>query len=175
MSASVVGRRAAVFVVLVLGLLTVGGLPAAAQERTVLALSLAAPACATARSYNPETRQPSLAGLDLVDCDLNFANLGGADLRDADLRLARLQLANLGSANLRDADLRFANLTLADLQGANLTFADLRDADLDRANLRGADLRGANLEGVKWFATICPDGTNSTGPNGGTCVGHLTP
>src|SRR5205814_958799 len=66
--------------------------------------------------------------------------LAGADFREADL-----EDAQLCSANLARAKLCLARLTNATLAGANLTRADLRAADLTGADLRGADMRGADL------------------------------
>ena len=73
------------------------------------------------------------------------ANLVDADLNGADLRRAYLRGANLVGANLSDA-----NLFGAELSDANLFGAYLSDAYLNRADLRGANLVGANLDYAAW-------------------------
>ena len=96
----------------------------------------------------------NLIGANLRDADLEDADLEGANLRDANLEDADLEGANLIGANLREANLRGANLRGAVLRGADLKDANLRGvvlrgADLKDANLRGANLIGANLIGAK--------------------------
>ena len=49
-----------------------------------------------------------------------------------------------------------SNLTNVDFTGSNLSYSDF-----SYSNMLGAKLENANLTGVKWYYTICPDGTNS--------------
>jgi uncharacterized protein YjbI with pentapeptide repeats len=118
-----------------------------------------------------------LAGADLSDAYLYYADLRGANLDGANLNKANLRRANLRRANLFEADLRGANLSEANLIGANLFYADLSDANLRFADLSGANLRGANLSSANLISangktneeleqqagslegTIMPDGT----------------
>jgi hypothetical protein len=70
------------------------------------------------------------------------------------------------------------NLTGVDLRGANLSGAVFQNADLTGANLEDANIGPAPLKDpdqvpVTWNNTTCPDGTDSTIDNGGTCEGHL--
>jgi uncharacterized protein YjbI with pentapeptide repeats/lysophospholipase L1-like esterase len=85
----------------------------------------------------------------------------------ADLRGVDLSNANLTGADLTGAYLIGAYLSGADLSGANLTGAYLSGADLS-----GADLRDTELDGVNWYDTTCPDGTNSDN-NGDTCENNI--
>ena len=85
----------------------------------------------------------------------------------ADLRGFDLSNANLTGADLTGAYLIGAYLSGADLSGANLTGAYLSGADLS-----GADLRDTELDGVNWYDTTCPDGTNSDN-NGDTCENNI--
>jgi len=71
------------------------------------------------------------------------------DLVEANLQGADLDGANLQEANLYEANLQGAYLVEANLQGAYLVEANLQEAYLDEANLQGAKLRGANLQGAK--------------------------
>jgi hypothetical protein len=118
-----------------------------------------------------------LAGADLSDAYLYYADLRGANLDGANLNKANLRRANLRGANLSEADLRGANLSEANLSGANLFYADLSDANLRVAELSGANLSGANLSSANLISangktneqleqqdgslegTIMPDGT----------------
>jgi uncharacterized protein YjbI with pentapeptide repeats len=91
-----------------------------------------------------------LAGADLREASLAFANLkrvnlSEADLSKADLRGANLTRSYLSATNLTEADLRGANLGEADLFEAKLNGADVTRANLREANLSGADLRGSRL------------------------------
>lgn len=115
-----------------------------------------------------DLQRTRLAGIYLLDADLNSANLAGADLTGAVLFHARLANANLSEANLTGVILSGSNLTGARLAGANLTQAHLDRAllppkgwngtdltgtsmactDLAGANLVGANLTGANLRGA---------------------------
>ncbi|MBL7183823.1 MAG: pentapeptide repeat-containing protein [Anaerolineae bacterium] len=115
-----------------------------------------------ARSYSPETLQPSLQGL-----DLRRADLSGLDLRWADFRDANLERANLSYAVLAAADFRRANLVGVDLRWASLSMADLEGADVSRAQvgqnhwswirrLPVEDYGGRGWEGA--VGTLNPDG-----------------
>jgi uncharacterized protein YjbI with pentapeptide repeats len=99
-------------------------------------------------------------GIDLVEADLERANLRNADLSMAGLREAHIYGADLESATLINANLSEANLDKASLKGvvaeranfcrASLREANLREARLDESHLRevrlsGADLRSASL------------------------------
>jgi uncharacterized protein YjbI with pentapeptide repeats len=90
------------------------------------------------------------ARCDLMDANLEEANLEGVELARADLTRANLKSANLVQSdlegtNLETADLVGANLGRANLQGANLNNSYLEGADLIRANLANANLEGADL------------------------------
>jgi len=55
------------------------------------------------------------------------------------------------------------NLTNVDFTGSNLSYSDF-----SYSNMLGANLENATLTGVKWYYTVCPDGTNSG--KAGSCV-----
>ncbi|MCC5632088.1 pentapeptide repeat-containing protein [Nostoc sphaeroides] len=110
---------------------------------------------------NANLQAANLAGANLQEAELEKANLQGtnltsANLQGVDLSKANLAGANLQGANLFDADLEAANLLGADLQGANLQKADLQKTNLTNANIQGANLLGADLED----ALIPPGFTN---------------
>ena len=65
--------------------------------------------------------------------------------------------AELPNAVLLYADLQGVNLAGANLRGADLCQADLRDAVLDGANLAGADVTLANLAGASFRNAILAD------------------
>jgi uncharacterized protein YjbI with pentapeptide repeats len=86
-------------------------------------------------------------------CDLMDANLEEANLEGVEIARANLKSANLKSANLVQSDLEGTNLETADLIGANLGRANLQGANLNNSYLEGADfiranLANANLEGA---------------------------
>ncbi len=87
----------------------------------------------------------NLKGSNLVQADLEGANLEGADLVNANLGRANLQGANLNNAYLEGADLIRVNMANADLEGADLVRAELVRASLAGANLMRSSLEGANL------------------------------
>ena len=87
-----------------------------------------------------------LAGVQLPNAFLGFANLEGADLRYANLEGADLFSANLEGTDLGYANLEDAILSSANLEGANLYFANLEDAFLEYVNFEDADLREASLK-----------------------------
>ena len=95
----------------------------------------------------PYLNEADLRGANLIEANLNMANLVGADLGRANLTRA-----NLRGANLTGADLGRANLGRANLVGANLGRANLGRADLGEANLTGADLTRADLYGANRYS-----------------------
>lgn len=126
---------------------------------------------------------------DLVNVDLDLANLSGSQLPNENLTGSSFVNAvlriNAQEANFTDTDLTNANMlgasggnanfTRAKLNGTDLSFMDLSNANFTDANLAGAmGLDTATRTGIVWSNTTCPDGTNSNN-NGGTCEGHLIP
>lgn len=96
-----------------------------------------------------------LNGVNLINVNLEWAdlweaNLEGAIISQSNLRAAQLAKANLQRARLLWTDLRLANLALADLRGAYIGGANLEHADLWIAHLEGAHLEGTSLYGT-WF------------------------
>jgi hypothetical protein len=113
-----------------------------------------------------------LAGLYLPNSVLG-GNLTDTIFVGATLTGAQLNGRQFTGADFTRARLTNARLTGGGFQGANFSRADLSGADISSANLSGATgLADAILTNVKWFNTVCPDGTNSS-QNGGTCFGHL--
>ena len=55
------------------------------------------------------------------------------------------------------------NLTNVDFTGSNLSYSDF-----SYSNMLGANLDNTTLTGVKWYYTVCPDGSNSG--KAGSCV-----
>ncbi len=106
-----------------------------------------------------------LAGADLSEAKLLFADLTGANLKPGYtddgkergailkgtwLNCTKLACAKLGRADLSNARLRGADLRCADLSGAILTGADLTDANLTDAKLKGVQgLTPRQLESAK--------------------------
>lgn len=91
------------------------------------------------RKKNPTIR-PDLEVANLIN-----ANLQNADLSRTDLIGASLDSANLSNVDFRDASLYLASLSEVDLNGAELIGAYLVGADLTLSNLSNTDLSGANL------------------------------
>jgi Pentapeptide repeats (8 copies) len=101
-------------------------------------------------------------------------------LKGAFLPWAKFGGTDLSNADLSNADLRGAGLADCDFYGADFTNADLSpvpfvttsgktdlQTDFSRANLEKANLIEAKgLDTVKWFKTICPDGSNSDDNDG---------
>lgn len=101
---------------------------------------------------------------DLYKADLTGANLVQVDLENANLNQSILTGTDLTGANLVQVDLRYANLTQSILTGANLADADLwsanlQDANLENANLQNADLWNANLKNTSLLNTHFDEGT----------------
>jgi len=129
----------------------------------------------------------NLAGVTMVDANMNQVNFNNANLANANLTKTSVDgsgfiQANLAGANmtsiLAGATTRFAlaylygaNLTSAQLAGSDLDGANLHFADLSYANLKGANMINTNVIGVTWLHTTCPDGTDSES-DGHTCIGH---
>lgn len=94
---------------------------------------------------------------DLIDINLNRAelseaNLNQANLTDTTLQGAKLRQAQLNGAILADAfldcdrlEVSAADDTVKSLVNTIITCTDLRDAQLTQANLTNASLMGANL------------------------------
>jgi Pentapeptide repeats (8 copies) len=81
----------------------------------------------------------------------------------------------LAGMDFSGSDLYAATFNGANLAGANFNGANLTKATFDGAHLLGASFNDATLTGATWgVMTICPDGLSS-GDNGATCLGHLTP
>ncbi len=98
-----------------------------------------------ANFYNVKLPKAQLQEANLQSANLTNANFQSANLEKAQLQNANLQNANLRDANLMIADLEDALLAEANLQGANLSSADLQNVNFGDANLQGADLSGADL------------------------------
>ncbi len=100
----------------------------------------------------------NLSGANLSETDLRDAELTGADLTRASLRSANLSgsihFDEFGYGRLNGVDLRNVKLTNADLMTAQLRCARLAGADLTGCDLRGADLTDADLDGTKLDNTI---------------------
>ena len=94
-----------------------------------------------------ENHKAKLAGLALVQVDIEGADLSKADMHGADLREANLSGAVLREANLITAKLNFANFRGASLLNANLYKADFSNAILNGANLEHA--QGITCEQIR--------------------------
>jgi uncharacterized protein YjbI with pentapeptide repeats len=105
-------------------------------------------ACSRCDLVDANLEKANLEGADLVMANLVRANLKGANLAQANLEGAILVGADLVSANLGRANLEGAELGNAYLEGADLVRADLANANLEGADLVRADLVRANLEGA---------------------------
>ena len=90
----------------------------------------------------------SSKGKDGIFADLSDEDLQKGNFRNCNLVEANLQAANLSYSDFTDADLRGANLLEANLKGAILTNANFEETDLMWANLNGADLQGTRLDGA---------------------------
>jgi uncharacterized protein YjbI with pentapeptide repeats len=86
-----------------------------------------------------------LAGVRLVDCDLQGSQFAGASLKKAILGGCQLQSTNFARADLNDAWMTMVHAEGASFEGAKLRGAAIHIAKLTNAIFRGADLTGANL------------------------------
>jgi Pentapeptide repeats (8 copies) len=117
-----------------------------------------------------DLRAVNLVEVEIQSADLSGANLTVANLRGADLSKAILIRANLSGsiltcANLIGADLSKAILSHADLRGAKLIDTDLSDTDLIQADLNDANLRGADLNNANFSHTLLLGADLSTSKN----------
>jgi uncharacterized protein YjbI with pentapeptide repeats len=132
---------------------------------TLIFLSIA-PA---AHAYNPADLKTLLATNKCIGCDLSGANLSRKQLVNADLQAANLVGANLSRANLTGAKLGGANLTGSNLTktnftGAVLQAASLIDVNFTNTNLTKADLSYANLVNTNFRMAIL-NNTDLAGAN----------
>jgi uncharacterized protein YjbI with pentapeptide repeats len=93
--------------------------------------------------------QPDLSNADLRNERLNGINLVEVNLQNAQLEGAHLVRANLNGANLVDVNLSNAELGLSDIFRTNLTNANLRNASLFGANIYDAILTNADMTNAK--------------------------
>jgi uncharacterized protein YjbI with pentapeptide repeats len=112
--------------------------------------------------------------INLKNCFLNNAHMGGLNLQGANLHLASFKgallwttnfqgaeiiCANFENADLRNADFKNASLLTSIFSGAQLTNVNFEGSDLRGANFTGADLRGCNLKNacLKWTSIPVPN------------------
>lgn len=104
---------------------------------------------------------------ELIDIDLQNADLVGALLADA----------NLDFTNLRAVDLSKATLTNVHFAGANLNNANLKDSDLGRAYFGGANLQNAyisaDLTGTEFIGTVLTGADFSGSELAATIFGYV--
>jgi uncharacterized protein YjbI with pentapeptide repeats len=120
-------------------------------------------------AYSPADLQTLATTNRCVGCDLSGANLSRKQLVNADLQAANLVGANLSGANLTNAKLGGANLTGANLTSTNLTGAVLQaasliDVNFDSTNLTRTDLSYANLVKTNFSSAILAN-TELSGAN----------
>jgi uncharacterized protein YjbI with pentapeptide repeats len=101
-----------------------------------------------------------LRGARLTGARLWFAELQGVQFEGADLREAQLDHAQLQGAGLGGAKLQGSSLMEADLQGARLFYAQLQGAHLAGAQLEGVRLRGAELQRLDMYDVARLDGAH---------------
>lgn len=99
-----------------------------------------------------------LAGRDLGEADLSWANLGECDLSHSNLSQANLFRANLSGSNLDgvtgvSCDLSNANCVRAKMWRADFSHARLRRTRLERVDLRQANLIRADLSAANLYWT----------------------
>ena len=90
--------------------------------------------------------------VDLSEADMHRVNLAGSNLRNIDLRKSNLSRANFEKAVLSYVFFQNADLGHASLKGANLNVSYFKGSNLAWADLRGADLSlavGLTCEQVK--------------------------
>ena len=95
--------------------------------------------------YQTNLARASLSGAILSGAHLVGTRFTGADLRNANCQRANLRDAKLAGADLSEANLLGADLARTDLKGAKLYGADLSEASLNRTDLKEADLSGVYL------------------------------
>ena len=110
-------------------------------------------------AYNPADLQILANTNKCVGCDLSGADLSRKQLVNADLQAANLVGANLSGTNLTNAKLGGANLTGANLASTNLTGAVLQaasliDVNFMSTNLTRTDLSYANLVNTNFRSAI---------------------
>ncbi|MFL5797653.1 MAG: pentapeptide repeat-containing protein [Actinomycetota bacterium] len=113
-------------------------------------------------------------GCNLIAANISHQSMSGADLSGANLKFALADGVNFVATHLENANLQGVEFIDAALENAHMDGADLTNANMKDAVMTGAQLPGATLTGVNWDNTTCPDGTNSTNDNSGTCEGHLS-
>lgn len=96
-----------------------------------------------------------LTGADLIDANLQHADLSagrldrahleGADARGANFFHASLDHTHMATADLKGARMRFANLDHTDMRFTDLSQATLEGAGITGARFNKADLTGADL------------------------------
>lgn len=74
-----------------------------------------------------------------------------------------IQSEDLHGLDLRGASLFRATFGGVDLRGVDFTGADLRNAIFAHSNLEGANLEKTRLDDVRFWNSICPDGSPSKG------------
>ena len=94
---------------------------------------------------HPDLHQIDLREIDLLDAQLNYANLSETLLQYANLDRVHLQHANLSGAQLQNVKLEYAYLQHANLSGAQLENARLRYTQLEHADFKGAHLNNTFL------------------------------
>jgi|GEM_PF-1268205 len=99
-------------------------------------------------ALTPEARQVILDRLVAEDIALDHCNLVDVDLEQANLAYANLCGANLSKVILKMADLTGCNLSQTQLHMGQLIKANLQDADLSGAILDRTYTSGANMAGV---------------------------
>ena len=94
----------------------------------------------------------------VVNLDLNGADLVRADMRKLILRRADLRRTHLTHANLANADLRRADLTNADLSNAELSGAICEGAVMENTSLKGSVAQWTNFVSANLTGSNLSDG-----------------
>ena len=84
-------------------------------------------------------------GIDLKKIDIRGSFIRDVIHRNSDSNFTNIS-SDLIDVNLQGANLKNANLLLTNLEGANLLFANLEGSNLKSANLKYANLRRSNME-----------------------------
>ena len=106
---------------------------------------------AGANLNNRNVRYAQAYGVFLANAHLWRADFQGSFMSEADLRSADLGQSSLKYAVLDRAQMNHANLDRADLEGANLARVDLREANLSYSLLQGAILIDARMDGASLY------------------------